>query len=168
MAKDFLFTIEKNRKTWFGPLCVSTSGQQKFVSPFLKSWIPHCSWWSTLFVLHDHLELILLLNGHLNIFMASHLELLIFGHFWNHTQHSCNYFRISSGRHHIKLYSVNHMLQRCILALPTRTFIHSWIWKEVGPFFSINQAPLSIHLYQTGNWLCPSDPPWVETSDALS
>ena len=37
---QILFYIVKNWKTWFVPLCVSTSGQQTF-APFLKSYIRH-------------------------------------------------------------------------------------------------------------------------------
>ena len=39
-GKHVFFTIGKNWKTWFGPLCVSTSGQQKFAASF---WNPKYS-----------------------------------------------------------------------------------------------------------------------------
>ena len=32
--KNLVLTIRKNRKTWFGPLCVSTSGLHKFAPPY--------------------------------------------------------------------------------------------------------------------------------------
>ena len=34
--KNFFFTIGKIWKTWFGPLCVSTSGQRKFLAPLFE------------------------------------------------------------------------------------------------------------------------------------